>query len=100
MTTMIAAVIRGNATKRRRLRTRRDGIEAHVMAESALHEAAHRASGKTGPGAFERDVGRGRVKASWRESAPGTFVLSAESVARRGEAASPRRTLSARLHIE
>jgi len=97
---MIGAALRGNATRRRYLRTRRDGMSALYLAESGVHEALHALASGRATGSLHRSAGRGGYTASWRplRGKTAAYEITAVGVSGTGVAGSPRRRVRVRVH--
>ena len=103
LTVMITAVLKGNITRRRYLRTRHDQMIALCLAESGIQEALHALG--TGPaedGSIERAVGRGRIETHWSKLKAGdeTYELVSIGIARAIEPASARKTICVRVELQ
>jgi len=99
LTVMITAVIRGNATRRGRLKTRQDRINALYLAESGVQEALHALVPDRTEGSLERTVGPGRVEVRWwkADGKAGAYEISSVGTARVGVPGCARKTIRARV---
>ena len=103
LTVMIAAVLRGNATRRNYLRMRRHQMVALCMAESGVQEALHALATRS-PEIFslERGVGSGRFEARWArvEGADDVYEIVSIGTAYAGESASAVKRVRVRVKLQ
>jgi len=102
LTVMIAAVLKGNVTRRRHLRSRQDQMVARCLAESGAHQAIHAlTTGRGDVSLLARAVGRGRFEASWREleGASGAYEIVSLGVSRPRNPSSARRIVRVRVEL-
>ena len=90
LTVMIAAVLKGNATRRNYLRTRRRQMIALCMAESGVQEALHALAARSPEiSSLARVVGSDRFEARWAPLKARTTCMKSSRSAPRTRANPP-----------
>jgi hypothetical protein len=99
LSAMIAVVMRGNVTRRERLRMRQDAVVSFCLAEAGANEAIHALAQGKNAGAFSKDVGAGRfqVELAKDDSNPGAHVIRSTGAAEPDEPTGLKRTIVLRV---